>query len=523
MITTNPIYEEMFNSVARQFVGRVELLEGSTLIDIFEHDGALISFTVDRVGDPSKFFGYGITQMLTMRLRDKERSINIQKGQRLQAAFGIENDYVYSCPVYIIEEVTRDENTNELTVVAYDPIHEASKHKVMDLTLPQISYNLKTFAYACGSILGMPVNFINIPEELLELEYTAETANFDGNETIREALDDLAEMFGAVYYMCNDWNLTFKRLDIAGEPVLAIDKSKYFSLSAKTAHTLANIMSVTELGDNVTTTSEIEGDTQYLRENAFLTLREDIADLLESIFAAVKGLTIYQLDCKHRGDFRLEIGDKVSFTTKDDNIIKTYVLNDSTTYSGGLASTMAWEYTATSENEGNPTSLGEALQMTYAKVDKVNQEIELLAKRVDETDIGQLTEEMASLKLTTDSITAEVSELEQNVNTLENKVNTTLTSENLSILVSQSVNSVKTSTGFTFDAEGLKIEKTNAPTQTQITENGMVIYNANAEAVLTVNNTGVNAKDLHANTYLIIGNRCRFENFGSRIGCFWIG
>ena len=59
--------------------------------------------------------------------------------------------------------------------------------------------------------------------------------------------------------------------------------------------------------------------------------------------------------------------------------------------------------------------------------------------------------------------------------------------------------------------------------KTQITEDGMTVYKSD-EAVLTANNLGVDAVNLHATTYLIIGTKSRFEDYGSsRTGCFWIG
>ena len=37
-------------------------------------------------------------------------------------------------------------------------------------------------------------------------------------------------------------------------------------------------------------------------------------------------------------------------------------------------------------------------------------------------------------------------------------------------------------------------------------------------------NLGVKAEDLHATTYLIIGNNSRLEDYNTnRTGCFWIG
>lgn len=529
MIETKPIYDGMFNSAARQFVGRIELLEGSTLLDIFEHDGALISFTVDRTSDNGKLFGYGISQILTVKLRDTYRSINVKKGQYLQAAYGIGTDYVYNCTMFVVDEVSRDETTNEITIKALDPIYSARTHLVKELTLPE-EFTLKTFAYACGSILGMPVNFVNIPDNLLNVTYTREQVNFNGEETIRVALDNLAEMFGSIYYFCNNWNVTFKRLDVAGEPVLTIDKTKYFELTAKTAITLANLSSITELGDNVSTTSGVPGETYFIRENAFLALRPDIAILLENILSATQGLTAQQFSCKHRGDFRLEIGDKVSYVTKDDSTIETYVLTDSLTYNGGLVGKSSWEYAADrEETASNPTSLGDALKKTYAAVDKVNGTITLYAEQIDEIE-----ESVANLKVDAKEIAASVSTTQETldgmgdtIDSISKEVSAKMTSEEVEIAIKESltdgVNQVTTSTGFTFNQDGLTVSKSNSEMKTQITEDGMTIYRDDT-VMLTADHKGVTARDLHATTYLIVGGRSRFENYESdRVGCFWMG
>ena len=51
----------------------------------------------------------------------------------------------------------------------------------------------------------------------------------------------------------------------------------------------------------------------------------------------------------------------------------------------------------------------------------------------------------------------------------------------------------------------------------------MTVYR-DSTPVLTANNSGVDAVNLHATTYLIVGNNSRFEDYGEdRTGCFWIG
>lgn len=507
MIIANTNYGNMFNSVAREFVGRVELLEGSTLLDVFEYDGALQEFTVEKAGDDTKFFGYGICQQATVKLRDKERLIEIKRGQGLQIAHGVKEDYLYTYPVFYVDEVSRDENTNELTITAYDAIYKANSRKVKELFLPR-PFTIRGFIHIAAKALNMPVHFENINDGLLNLSYN-EDFNVSGEETIREALDDAAEMLGAIYYLNNDWELTFKGLDIGGEPVLEIDKSKYFSLTVKTAHTLQNIMSVTELGDNVTSSSGIEGETEYLRENIFLTLRDDVGTILDDILNVVKGLTIYQYECKHRGNFLLEIGDKISLTTKDNNVIHTYALNDSITYNGGLVGELSWTYTVDENVDAStPSTLGDVLKQTLARVDKTKNEITLMASEVDKS--------MSELVLKSDKIEAKVDNIEQ-------RVQAAITAEDVEIIIEQGVDSVTTQTGFTFNDEGLTVSKSTSEIATLITEDGMTV-SRNDTKMLIADSIGVQAVNLHANTYLIIGKYSRLEDIEpNRTGCFWVG
>ena len=91
------------------------------------------------------------------------------------------------------------------------------------------------------------------------------------------------------------------------------------------------------------------------------------------------------------------------------------------------------------------------------------------------------------------------------------------------VLLDKRPKKVETETGFKFDANGLEVSKTGSEMSTRITEDGMKVYRDNTE-VLTADHKGVNATNLHATTYLIIGNNSRFEDYeGTRTACFWIG
>jgi uncharacterized protein len=386
---------------------------------------------------------------------------------------------------------------------------------------------------ACAAALGLSVNEESVSGPEFDLLFS-QGANFNGDENLRKVLNSVAEVTQTIYFINRDWELEFKRLDKDSAADLRIDKALYFKLNNKETRTLANITHATELGDNVTSTSGAEGVTQYVRDNPFWELQENVAELLEASIARIGGLSISQFDCEWRGNYLLEIGDKIELVTKDNEIITSYALNDAITYNGALSQTSQWEFTDNdAETPSNPTTLGDALNKTFARVDKVNQEIELMAIRVEAN-----SENISNIKLNTDSITASVSQLQESIEssqdstneqieTLRNEVSAKMTSEDVSIAIKSEldngVNKVITNTGFTFNDEGLTVSKSNSEMETTITEDGMTVYK-NHETVLTANNEGVKAIDLHAETYLIIGTNSRFEDYGSnRTGCFWIG
>lgn len=526
----NPTFEEMIDSPVRAFMGRVEFYEGSTLALLCGCHDNLKQFSIERVGEKNKFFGQGICQKINVKLVDKDRKIHLSTANSVEVVFGKENDYIYAFPRFYITEVNRDEKTNELSITAYDALYKASKHTVSELVL-SAPYTIAQFATACANLLGVP---IALPEvAAFNIDYPL-GANFDGTETIREALNAIAEATQTIYFIDWDWRLTFKRLDMDGAAALSIGKEKYFNLENKTNRRLATICHATELGDNVSASTAAAGTTQFVRDNPFWELRTDIDTLVNDALAAVGGFTINQFECSWRGNFLLEIGDKVALTTKDNEVVYSYVLDDVITFDGALKEVTQWAYEDNdNETESNPTSLGDALKQTYARVDKANREISLVASQTEAN-----REEISNLIVNTDSIQAAVNQIESNtsdalgtindeIDEIAKKVSATMSAEEVEILVSEritsGIDSVETSTGFTFNQDGLTISKSDSNISTRITEDGMSVHNDNKE-VLTANNQGVKAIDLHATTYLIIGNNSRFEDMGEdRTACFWIG
>lgn len=538
------------NSPVRIVKGKVELFDGSTLLDTYTHRDRLISFKIERIGDNSKFFGFGICQKINIKLIDKERALDITTAHSFKAYLTTGNEYVTPFPIFYVTEVHRDENTNELSITAYDVLNRANTQTcVIDAESMEAApepYAPHRYAFFMAQQLGFKIKInldgtITQPVRYQGLSEKAEClttncpngANLDGTETIREVLDAIANTIQAIYYIGYDNKLVFRRLDRDGAADLTINKADYIKLDSKTNRRLVAICSTTELGDNVEARLDVSGTTQYVRDNPFWDLRDNIGELVENALENIGGITINQFECAWRGNYLLEIGDKINLVTKDDEVVTSYLLNDSVEYNGFLSQNSAWSYeNETEEAAANPSNLGEALKQTFARVDKANKRIELLASYTEAN-----TKSISALQIDTGSIAASVTKLQDNVTqsidglsgdiaTLSNSVEAKMTDEDVTIKINEAlsngVDKVETSTGFKFDETGLEISKSDSEMSTTITEDGMQVFKDN-EAVLTANNQGVNAVNLHATTYLIIGTNSRFEDYGERTGCFWIG
>ena len=570
MITNNTALS-LINSPVRKIGAEVSLAHtdesGSTSTQNFRSTDRLISFTIERIGDETKFFGYGICQKLNFHVLDSNRELNIKAGD-IAHVLMYDANYTQSLhsvgsdtPVdFKVTEVHRDENTNELSVTAYDIIYQASNHyysevqETFNLTTydlrptvytddsgamvvddPAANISIREYADACITLIGATLVYDDTDATLESAFAITGIPNLEGTETIREVLDDVAEATQTIYFSRGNNEIVFKRLDKSGEAVYEINKSRYFTLDSRTSRRLGKLVSATSLGDNISVETAATGTTQYIRDNAFWDLRADRDTILQAALEVVGGLTINQFDCSWRGNWLLELGDKIGLTTKDNVTVYSYLLNDTVSYDGAYSQTTKWEYTNSDTDEAdNPAPLGEALKKTFATVDKVNKEIDIVASLSKENESA-----IAGLKITTDNITTTVQKnqeitssalegMNSDLASLTSKVEAIMTPEMIRFqiqeMLKEGITEVTTTTGYTFNDEGMTVAKSGSEMTTQITEDGMTVYKDNSP-MLVANNEGVEAINLNASTYLIIGLNSRFEDYDNktRTGCFWIG
>ena len=519
MLTTNTTLINAFKEPAREITGGVRIYEGSTISQTLLPTDTLVSMTINRTAPAGKFFGFAVAQQLTIEVLGK---LELAKGTQLWPYLGTKGATEASLPFFYVDSVTGDETRNKTVIVAYDLIGKADKYTIQNTV---ISYPLNLSGVAARIVNEIGGTAV---ADFTGVDITIEAGNFNGSETLRAVLASIAEATGTICYCSTTDKVVFKAL--SDEISDTLTGSNYFKFATEEAITLTQVAANTQLGDNVA--SGVEGHTQVFWDNPFLELRDDKQAIIDAIGARVLGLTLIPYSLDWRANPFYEIGDCISVETVKGETKKIYYFNDSLIYNGGLKSTSSWEATESVDIDA-PAPAKTTLKQTYAKVDKINQKIDLVA-----AESNEVREEMASIRLETDGVFTEVKQAQNDIfdniaavnsdmDALNKRVQMAVTSENVSIEIQKElangVNSVTTTTGFTFDETGLTIDKSGTEMSTTITEDGMTIYRDDTE-VLVVNNIGVEATNLHARTYLIIGTNSRLEDYNeTRTGMFWIG
>lgn len=152
------------------------------------------------------------------------------------------------------------------------------------------------------------------------------------------------------------------------------------------------------------------------------------------------------------------------------------------------------------------SSLRNEITKTATELKRDTEEIVAAAKKDIRTEVGD-----------------EITEISQKV---ELKVDASAVNIAIEQRMSEGVDQVVTATGYRFDAEGLNITRAGEEMTNRLDNTGMYVERS-GEEILTANNKGVAATNLHAKTYLIIGSgsgRSRIEDYKTdRTGVFWIG
>ena len=364
--------------------------------------------------------------------------------------------------------------------------------------------------------------------------YAFKQPNFNENTSNREVISRLAQIGGEMAFLSSNGGLVIKGQYATGDEVTT---TRYEKLTKENPITINTIVLGKEgVEDNVIYPETIDGDRVEFKieDNPFVDLyREEMISIVAS-YVIGKSYTPFELTNFVDG-FIYELNDVVSVVDKNGNTFDAVIL-DYSTASRIKANLKAPTQDSNKTDYNLAKSKLNAINQVKLEVDHNKQEINMVA-----SETAMNSEAISALQINTDSISASVKKVEDNttealasvntdISTLTTRIDATMTAEDVNIAIKSElengVSKVETTTGFKFDESGLTISKTGSEMTTNIDEDGMTITRDNEE-VLIANNEGVQAYNLHANTYLIIGETSRFEDYEkdgeTRTGCFWIG
>lgn len=167
-------------------------------------------------------------------------------------------------------------------------------------------------------------------------------------------------------------------------------------------------------------------------------------------------------------------------------------------------------------------SYGSSVAVATSKYTNLTGKVLEISKSIDGLTIANesLDGRLGSLELNTETFKVAIQDEVDRMSEL------VMTPEKVEIKISEvvdAIDSVKTSTGYTFDKDGLKIHKDGTQMHNTLDHNGMYVRRGST-AVLTADAEGVNSINLTARQYLIVGKNARFEDYPSkRTACFYVG
>ena len=418
------------------------------------------------------------------------------------ARFGVkatdDTDYSYiEFGNYLIKESKKDEDSQAIILECYDLMLQSMIP--YDLALDYTKeITVKGLLDAICDRLGWTKGY----KTFFNSSVLVDDEKYDKSVTFRDALDDIAEVAGGMIGFVGN-ALTVIYPTNSGE---TIDEENLMSLTMGKKFGPINsvVLARTPQEDNI-----YKKDANSIAKNGITEIRiEDNQiidshreDFMDGICDALFGLSFELYELESFGIGYINFGDFFTIKTADGVEHKALMLCNDLQITQGVKETSKLEepevtntdYTAASETD-------KALKRAILRVNKQEGTISALVEK---------TEKMAE---GLDEVTKK-SELIMEPDQIELKISEAI----------DGIDSIETSTGYTFDKDGLNIHKDGEEMHNTLDNTGMYVRRSGTD-VLVANNDGVDAINLTARQYLIIGDNARFEDYSSnRTACFYIG
>lgn len=497
-------------------------------------------------------FGSCESSVMKLKIRNEFGEL---KGKRITASMILnkDSDNPFQFGKYKIDACELSGDKQYVSITAYDSMYDIINTNFVEwydsLTYPR---SLKAFRNSFFEHIGIEQEEADLPQDSLIVRKTIDADEITGAK-ILSAICELNGVFGHIGRDGKFRYVTLVSSDDYFYPSIDLYPSTDLFVMARAEIGATKYQNCT-YGEAVAKAitrvhirqeeNDIGGafgdatDNVYVVEDNFLVYgkdTEELNEIAEKLYSAIRDVTYRPFDAVLQGNPCYEVGDDIVIHTKTGTDVCSYVLERK------LSGIQALKDTFSAQGEETYTTSGNSIQ---SEIRQLKGKSNSLARSVDETretivDVESgLKNEIVknaqtisqSLSETNQKIENETESIRESQSTLEQKI------DNLSLEFSEKITRVDEQseeieelkkTSYKFDTEDLTIEKSGSQIKTKINEDGMRVYK-NDEEMLKANNEGVDAVNLHATTYLIMGNNSRIEDYENdngeqRTACFWVG
>lgn len=322
-----------------------------------------------------------------------------------------------------------------------------------------------------------------------------EVSWYDNTYMARDYLSYIAELNACNVRINSDNKLEFVEINTDAVASISFDEIGKYKIGQQ--HIITRV--VWDDGNNKWEAGNTSGETYYINTSNVYVISEDIVN---AIYDKINGFSYYNFKVDDCPMADLKVGDLIEYTYKD-NVFKTFVQYTEINYSGGN-----WfggiEVQVKGEQQIETQVIGIDKKMKAIKtiVDRDNNRITNLVSKTErnteeikknyEDLVGQLEE-----KATIESLVA----LQESTQTQLDEKGFQITSIQ-QLINEQGVPIVFVQTGYTFDVNGLLIQKENEEMKFLANNKGIYVSQDN-ENVLTADANGVIARNVKIEQFLI--------------------
>ena len=179
MINKSEDFNKAIVSPSREMKALIKVYNAENeLIQTLTPEDYIANIEVVRSSEDSKVFGMCVSQQLKIELLDINRELSFSIGDKIEVLFGVKcigaatdtesaQEYVdyTKVGVFYLQSQERDENSNSLTVTAYDLFDKLSNTPISEIGAPEAPYTVLTFTQFVATQLGFELDFANCSSE----------------------------------------------------------------------------------------------------------------------------------------------------------------------------------------------------------------------------------------------------------------------------------------------------------------------------------------------------------------------